>query len=345
MRTVEPARDGLWVTTPLVRLALASARERGADVAPLSRRFLLPASAETERFITVRFVTMRQVVAATAELVGDPFWGLYLAGRYERGTYGVVEYACRCAPTLREALKRVCTYMPLVSQAAVAQLEEGFGRGVLRWHVPGFPDALGRHANEFLSASILRLARELTGARVAPLRLSFVHPAPDSVDQLLSAFDVSAIDFGAGLNEMEIACAELDLPVLSADPHLLALLDRMACEDAKREGESLLAAVQSQIRLTLPGQAPDVGSVARSLGMSARTLQRHLRQEGIPFKKLLDSVRFELAQTYLDDPHRTVKEITHLLGYAAPAPFARAYRRWSGASPAELAKRRATRSS
>jgi AraC-like DNA-binding protein len=62
-------------------------------------------------------------------------------------------------------------------------------------------------------------------------------------------------------------------------------------------------------------------------------LNRRLKAEGTTFQKLLDEVRFDAACQLLDTSSIPIAEIAASLGYADPAAFSRAFRRWSGATP------------
>ncbi|MBV9931225.1 MAG: helix-turn-helix transcriptional regulator [Alphaproteobacteria bacterium] len=91
--------------------------------------------------------------------------------------------------------------------------------------------------------------------------------------------------------------------------------------------------VEAQIEALLPGGARMV-AVARALGCSRQTLYRRLREEGEGFERLVERVRRRLALRLLGDPAISVKEAAYRLGFAEPAAFSRAFKRWTGRSPA-----------
>jgi len=63
------------------------------------------------------------------------------------------------------------------------------------------------------------------------------------------------------------------------------------------------------------------------LCMSRRTVHRALAREGHTFSQIVDDVRRELASRYVADKHRSLAEVSQLLGFAAPSGFSRWYRR------------------
>ena len=77
----------------------------------------------------------------------------------------------------------------------------------------------------------------------------------------------------------------------------------------------------------------DVDALARKLGMSSRTLQRRLTEEGTTFRRLLNEVRRRLATTYLMTPGVGIAEVAFLLGFSDVPAFHRAFRAWTGQAP------------
>jgi AraC-like DNA-binding protein len=75
--------------------------------------------------------------------------------------------------------------------------------------------------------------------------------------------------------------------------------------------------------------------VAGLFGMHCRTMHRRLSECGTGFQQLVDESRFAFAQQLLHDSSMDLREVSALLGYAAPGVFTRAFQRWSGTSPAE----------
>jgi AraC-like DNA-binding protein len=83
----------------------------------------------------------------------------------------------------------------------------------------------------------------------------------------------------------------------------------------------------------LRGGDPSLESVARELGMSERSLQRHLGELGYTYNALADEVREATARLYLEQPDIALAEIAYLLGFAEQSTFNRAFKRWTGCTP------------
>ncbi len=80
---------------------------------------------------------------------------------------------------------------------------------------------------------------------------------------------------------------------------------------------------------------------AEIIGTTPRTLQRHLRQAGLTYQKLVDQLLFELALPLLEDEQIKLLDIALTLGYSDGAHFTRAFRRWAGVSPSDYRRHHA----
>ena len=93
--------------------------------------------------------------------------------------------------------------------------------------------------------------------------------------------------------------------------------------------------------MTLLGSgACTIERVAQHLGVDRRTIHRRLASDGQTFSAIVDTVRRELAERYLKDRHRSLAEVSSLLGFAAPSGFSRWYRRQFDSKPSDKRVRR-----
>lgn len=106
--------------------------------------------------------------------------------------------------------------------------------------------------------------------------------------------------------------------------------------DNKVVGEGGAVKDQSQriMRTLLSTGCIDQDEVARAFGMSRRTFARRLEENGTTFRELLDAARFDAARGLLRSSGASLEDIANRLCYSDATAFARAFRRWSGESPA-----------
>src|SRR6185295_7364120 len=143
----------------IVGLVLTYVRSKGGDGDRLIREFGLPKAADTDVEVVLALPVLHAFLEAAEREIDDPFLGVHIATAYRRGIFGVMEYACRSAPTLREALHRIVRFRALMNDIVVVSFEERDGIGVIEQRVAVNPICLGRHANEFFVVTLVDQAR------------------------------------------------------------------------------------------------------------------------------------------------------------------------------------------
>ena len=133
----------------------------------------------------------------------------------------------------------------------------------------------------------------MTGEPVRPLHVWFGHAEHADAARVAAELDVARVSFGAGCSGLLLPARVEKLPLLSADPVLLSVLDRFTenalAEQGNRSGVAAL--VYRALREPLDERVPAVGKIARTLAMSPRSLQRALGEEGTSYRELVDQVR------------------------------------------------------
>lgn len=321
------AIDDPPMRTPLPRLVFARLRAHGVDVDAWIERFALPAEVEHEATIVAPVDTLARFYDEAALALDDVDLGLSLATAIPRGAYGLFEFGVRAESTLRGALERLCKTMALFNR--VAQLDwSQRGDGVrVEMAVPGRAHALGRHANEFFIALLVSWARAMVDGEVAIDRVWFCHARPSSIDAHARVLGCATIDFEASGNGFSFPARGLDAALREADPALRAAIDeRVRAELPPASAPTLLFELRRVLAATI-GEV-SVPAIAKRLGHSPRSLQRHLGASGTSFRRVLDEVRRDRVRALQKDGV-AVEEIAAQLGYRDLGAFRRALRRWA----------------
>ncbi len=271
-------------------------------------------------------------------LTGDDTLGLHLAEAAPLESFGVHAYALQSSPTLREAYRRACRYQRLIHQATDLTFDEEADEGVLQHTLPD-GRSVPRHPAEFLVTLWVRFGRLITGSNWVPRLVCFAHDTPPNVSEHQRVFQTS-IQFSSGRTAMHIPNHILDAPNASADPGLIGVLDdyaeRLLEQTPTPPAVTLSERVRLQLLETLTGGIPTAEEISQSLHMSVRTLHRNLQQEGVTFSELLNQLRQEQATSYLANPNISISEVAFLLGFSEISSFYRAFKRWTGTTPAEF---------
>lgn len=272
---------------------------------------------------------------------GDENLGIHLAAAAPVGAFEVNAYAILASPTLRDGFRRSCRYQRLIHEANELSFEEGPAEGVVRHALPGGRPA-ARQPAEFLVAVWLRFGRLVAGRNWQPNRACFAHAAPADLAEHRRVFGERVL-FSAGQTALHVPNEVLDAPNAGADAALLRVLDRYA-ETRLRWAPSqatLAGRVRAALFDALGDETPSASTVAAALGTSVRTLHRGLRGEGTTFRILLEQLRRERAAELLSDRRCTIAEAAFLLGFSELSAFYRAFKRWTGSTPAEFRARAA----
>lgn len=298
--------------------------EAGIDINELAR----PAA----RFPVSR---MQHLWQLAVERTGDECFGLTAASRFQPAALHGLGLAWLASDTLRDALTRLARYSRLISTAADISLQDtpdGINLVVL-------PPA---ESTEFVHAALdagmaifLRMCRTTGGNEITPVCVTLMRPEPGCVDRFSEEF-VAPITYGADTNILSFDREHVDAALPHANPELARVNDQAVVDYLARfDRENITLQVRAKIIEQLPDGTPNQGAIAESLHVSLRSLQRRLKDENTNYKVLLETTRQELAVHYIQHSERTIGEITYLLGFSEPSNFARAFKRWTGRSPAD----------
>ncbi len=263
--------------------------------------------------------------------------GLRIAEGIGARHFGALGYAALACSNLAEALQRMERYHASVYDANPARVEVHPDGVVVEWGVErGRPGAL---VDETAIASLVQLARDMTGHYWPMRKVSFVNPPPADVQPYRDFFGCE-VAFNAPTTRLEFDTTCLALPMRKADPALAQLLDQQA-EQVLRQVSQVPAIVDAWRRTLVPlireGKT-SLAALAEAHHTSPRTLQRRLSEQGMSFQQLLDDTRRHLAEAHLKDARLDLAEIALLLGYSEQSAFTRAFRAWTGLPPAQWRK-------
>lgn len=271
---------------------------------------------------------------AYSDLIDNTAKGIIkLATSFETDHFPPTVLATYHARDYRDALKRMARYKQLCPPESLHITVEGehctLEIKTLHSEQPGLPLLIG-----ITLAFLLELGRRGTGQ---PLTAKCVEFSTHSIGdlQILEDYFGCQIQMGANCNRLTIHRTDLDRPFVSYNAELLEILTPVLEQSLNEHprSSSITETVKWIMKRNLTGGRPEIQTIARELGISDRTLQRRLTEEGTSFKHLLVKVRHEQAREYLADPSLDIKEVAFLIGYEDQSSFYRAFHLWEGATP------------
>lgn len=284
---------------------------------------------------------------AAVEATGDDAFGIHVARFFDPASpvswpspLALFEHMGRLSPTLADAVTLQSSYLRLSEDGLSCSIEFQGDSAVFRMDFhSGEPAALV----EFNLSIAVSVGSRALGRPSDVREVWFTHPAPADVRPHQEAFR-APLRFDAPFNAIISPAAQYREPLKMANPIVLESILRQARAmlDALPSYASFADQVRGQIRDTLPKGNTNASAIAEDLGMSARTLHRRLQAEGISYQELLDQVRLDIAATQLASGRHSIVSIAERVGFSQPSTFHRAFKSWTGLTPAEYQQRHAS---
>lgn len=271
-----------------------------------------------------------------AERLRDPAIALSVARRLAIGALGEIDYVLCTSDSLRVGLSRLARFYRAATERVTLAIEESGDRASLVFRATT-REPYSRHWREFAVAIIARRIRQTLGREVRFPAIAFAHDPPARLEPYVAFFGTRP-RFGEDADRMVFARALLDEPLRTAAKALGDLLEAKmrAIEPPEAGRDALLARVRRAVAAQLDDRDLALATTAARLATSTRTLQRELARARTSHKAIVDEVRRERALALLESGRMTTVEISERLAFADPRAFFRAFRRWTGTSPAAL---------
>lgn len=271
------------------------------------------------------------------ETVNDPCIGLKVATLWHPSHLGSLGYAWLASSTLYTALNRLSRYVRIINDALSVEMEE-VDENLVITITSDDREMPAHYQDDASSAILLDMCRANYGRELNPVLVRFKHAGSVCSGEYYSFFRCP-VEFGAELNQIIFPLEVVNKPLTSSNPQLAQINDQVMINYlAKLDKDDIVQQVKAAIIDQLPSGNVTEDSVAETIYISKRSLQRKLNDKGTTFKTIMTEVRQDLALKYIHDRHLTLTEISFMLGFSEMSSFSRAFKRWTGESPKEFRK-------
>jgi AraC-like DNA-binding protein len=310
------------------------ARSLGIDPAPLAERVGLDIAdlATPEKWIPAAVVA--RLLELSADRSGHDDFGVLLAGARRLSTLGPLSVVLGQEPDLRSVLRLLISYQRSYNEALHLRLDEANSLATIRLWLEFAEPAPTRQSLELATAALLGLIRELLDPAWAPLSVCFAHPEPAALDSHRSTFG-ARLRFDHPFTGLVFFAEQLDAPNAMSDPLLRPYAPQFLQALPAPRGATVSGQVRQLVEMLLPLGRCSTVHLARSLGVTQRTLHRHLAEEQESFSSIVNATRVALAERHLANDRNTVTEVSELLGFTAPSAFSRWFRSRFGSTPSQ----------
>ena len=253
---------------------------------------------------------------------GSEDLALRIANELPVGGFGRASYAFASSATIGDAFQAFRRDAQRFVSGWTVELLRGKDGGDAELVIRG-PEMVWP-AIEFVLAVVALRCQQLPEPPVAISRVMLPRPRPLDPAPWEKLFTVMP-EFGARQGALIIDAALLSRPLRTADESV-----RKALGSAYTE--TIVDQVRAHVREWIR-ESPEAEEVARALGLSTRTLQRRLGEEGTSFRDVVLAVKMDVAKELLEQPQLSIAEVASAVGFARVPAFSRAFSQRTGMTP------------
>jgi len=312
---------------PFVRVMLA---ELGVGAGDLLREAGLPGDLISRDEVVLPPSRYYAFFDALDRLVGDRDLGIAIADKLSPQVFDPPIFAAMCSPNLHTAAERIALHKRLLGPLRLRVALDTDGLDIeISWPAGDPPPSVLPRVEVAVWVALARLG---TRTGVVPQRVVVPQPPRDIV--AAERWFRTRVERGT-TTLVRFSRRDANRGFLTANSGMWEFFEpelRRRLED--HDGDATSASkVRAALIELLPAGSGSTQGVARHLGISTRTLQRRLGEEGLTFQRLLADLRGQLAHHYLTQSSYSLTEIAFLLGYDNPNSFHRAFNQWTGHTP------------
>ena len=277
---------------------------------------------------------VRQLLEDSAEQAHEESFGLRLAEHRLLSNLGPLALIVREGPTARKAVEALFKYIRLHNEALNPRIDEEDGIVTVRPEPRPERPAPARQSVELSVGVLGRTLRTFLGDSWRPRAVCFTHRRATrslcSQESLRFARRVRK-----RLQRHRVQRGNLEQPVPHSD-QLMARYARQYLDALLINRElSMSDRVRELLWIRVPSGTYSLEAVAKQLGVSGRTIERQLKQDGTSFSTVLNQVRAEMVRQYVESAGRPLYVIAELMGFSALSAFSRWFRDEFGCSASE----------
>ena len=237
--------------------------------------------------------------------------------------------------TLHEALHHVQHFTPVTRPRARIEIRES------PQHVDLVVDGVDidvlqdAQLIEFSLGALLGAMRVATGLKQPVIQVGLDNIRRRGKRDLSSIYGCK-VELGAEANYLRFPTSALTTPIKNADAHLLDHLTsygEVLLGKTPAFSSSLSERIERHLLHGMASGRPRSQDTAAAFGLSERTMNRRLVEEGTSFRSLVSQAQLKLARAFLSDQRLSLAETAHLCGFADQSSFTQAYRRWTSRTP------------
>ncbi|OZC34973.1 AraC family transcriptional regulator [Marinobacter vinifirmus] len=317
-----------------LQATLRGAERQGHDGPTLLEQAGIPADwlNTPEQLITEQQLT--QLVKSVWRATRDEFLGLS-SEPCNNGTFALMCDYCLGSATLGAVLRKSAHFYRVICRNLDIALEEQGRQVFFRLHLKDAQNDTDHLLQEFLILMWERLSCWLVDQQIPFARTQFSYPAPAHEAEYRAMYP-GELKFEQPVCGFLFHEKYLQLPIVRSEEELRQFLQAAPAYILHRpsQDESLRARIHALLARYNYPDMPGLDALGRELHMTPRNIGRKLQDEGTSLRKIKETLRREHATRLMTSESLSISEIAELVGFSETAAFSRAFKRWTGLSPA-----------
>lgn len=325
----------LTLSLHYIEKVLYHADQRGLDCnALLTRAGIAPrllhsdnARISAEQYASLQRVTMREM---NDEILG------YCQRPFKLGTWNTLCRLLIDCRNLLHVIKRFCFYFNVFELGFRCEIKTIGSQLCIRLYPWQDPATVAAYGYEIFLFGFYRISTWLVAALIPLDEMQLPYPQPDNASDYRLMFNKARLSFNAPHCEIRLPRKFGTLPVRQDNDSLRLFLGNPLLNmlTSSFYDSSWTAKTQALLRKQLHN-IPTLNEVALQLQVHPKKLRRELEAEGISYIDLKTELRRDIAITQLSKSNETIETIAQLTGFSETSTFSRAFRQWTGVTPAQ----------
>jgi len=281
---------------------------------------------------------INQLWSLAEQATGDYHFALSVPMHVHATTMHAMTMANYAAFSLRDALERAVRFHRIVTTGLTITLRDNADTIDVIFS-PVAENSITRHGIEASLFLNLKMGREIVlGSTQQAVGVYLKRNEHDDKQKLEQLFGCP-VHFNAEEWMVRLDRESTEQPLATANPEIIQSCEKIMVDYLARMDKANISYRVYQLILELLSSGePTQERIADQLHMSTRSLHRKLTSVGTNFKTLLDNTRRDLALQYIRQSNLSIADITYNLGFYDASSFSRAFKRWTGMSPAKYRK-------
>ncbi len=335
--------SAFWVSMPIIRNFVFAVSKNKEQMEKICRFASIPLNDLENAEAKISLAQNCAVMDAGLELTKDEFLGLHIGEITSPTVLGVVGHLMQASKDVLEAMMNIQRFTETFTTQYNFSVEVK-GEEVYYYCEPkeiwdDMSPLTARHSVDISFAGALNILRIMTGHAFMPLKIMYRYPKLKNTDEYERVFKCTPL-FNQKRNCIVFSLKDASLPIVGYNKELHETLKKMLEEQLHQENKAAAFTYQVKeiILKNYQFSFPLLEEIAGIMNITARTLQRKLQDEGTNFRNIEDDIKKEIAINFIQNSPLTSEEIGLKLGYTDRSSFQRAFKQWTGKTPAEFKK-------